>query len=236
MSDAVPGWLFGGWLFGPSGKDELAGRARRTPRADALRTGGASSGNATDGTDRSQEREWIAGIRAGHVDVFRTVFETYARRLQQFAQIWVSRDVAEDIVQDILFDLWQRRADLHPHHDNLTGHLFAAVRNRTVDYLRHHQLIQRIEKAQTGDQPPGMGMGPRNPDSDVMAADLRATVASALSTLSELQRAALMLRWVQDMPFAQIAAVLSISENAAKLHVSRGRQVLAPFLKVLLDE
>jgi RNA polymerase sigma factor (sigma-70 family) len=132
--------------------------------------------------------------------------------------------------------VWRRRADLEPHQDNLTAHLFAAVKNRTRNHVHHRHIVQRFEVAERWDAPPGMGAGPRHPDAESTADDIRTTVASALAKLPQLQRATLMLRWGQDMSFAQIAAVLSISENAAKLHVSRARRTLAPVLRLLLDE
>jgi RNA polymerase sigma-70 factor (ECF subfamily) len=229
MSDAALVWLFESWQAGSFDTEDL-NRRSRDPRSDPR----ARADRIV--TERDQEHEFIAGIRAGSMEVFRRVFEGYAPRLQHFARLWVPHDVAEDIVQDVLFDMWQRRLDLQPHQNNLTGHLFAAVRNRTRNYLHHHHIVQRVEASESNDSSPGMGMGPRHPDAAMTADDIRTAVASALATLPELQRATLMLRWGEDMSFAQIATVLSISENAAKLHVSRGRRLLAPVLRPLLDD
>jgi len=185
---------------------------------------------------RDLEREWMSGVHAGRLDVFEVVFEAYAHRLQHFAQLWVTHDVAEDIVQDVLFDVWQRRAALDPQRGNLTAYLFSAVRNRAADYVRHMRVVERVEDNPNPDSPPGMGTGSTSPDAHVIVDDMWTAVDSALNALSDLQRAALMLHWGQDMSVAQVAGALSISENAAKLHIRRGRQTLSPILRFLLDE
>jgi len=225
-------WLFKGWHAGSFDRD-VVGRRVGGRHAEDVQSADRES-TATRERERDREREWIEGLRAGSVDVFETVFGAYAHRLHHFARLWVPADVAEDIVQDVLFDMWQRRGELKPRHDNLTGYLFAAVRNRTIDHRRHSKTVERTAAA-SGDSPLGMGAGPRHPDADMSADELHRAVDAALATLSVLQRAVLMLRWGQDLPMGEIARILEISENAVKLHASRGRQALAPLLEVLLD-
>jgi RNA polymerase sigma-70 factor (ECF subfamily) len=49
-------------------------------------------------------------------------------------------------------------------------------------------------------------------------------VTAALSTLSETARSCLLLRTVLDLPYREIAALLSIPEGTAMSHVHRARQ------------
>jgi RNA polymerase sigma-70 factor (ECF subfamily) len=54
----------------------------------------------------------------------------------------------------------------------------------------------------------------------------------ALMTLSETARACLLLRVVLDMPYKEIARVLSIPEGAAMTHVSRARAAMVERLTI----
>lgn len=182
-----------------------------------------------------QQRKWIHGIRAGEMDVFQLVFEHYSPHLQRFAQLWASRDAAEDIVQDVFFDLWQRRLELDPGHARLTSYLFSAVRNQISKLIRHDKIVakaQNIEPYLTA----GTSINNELTDSLAINNDIKGILLRGMSTLSELQRAVLMLRWVHEMSFSEVAATLSISENAAKLHASRGRQALYSVLRPLLEK
>ena len=88
---------------------------------------------------------WLAGIRSGQFDSFRSMFETLMPELWRFARLSVPSDIAEDIVQDVMFDLWQRRETVDVH-NGLTPYLFGAVRNRVAKYLRHEQIVARTER------------------------------------------------------------------------------------------
>ena len=56
---------------------------------------------------------------------------------------------------------------------------------------------------------------------------LRAVIAQELSRLSGEQRDALQLRVVDELPYADVASRLGISEQAARMRVSRGLSALA---------
>jgi RNA polymerase sigma-70 factor (ECF subfamily) len=56
---------------------------------------------------------------------------------------------------------------------------------------------------------------------------LRAVIAQELSRLSAQQREALQLRVVDELPYPDVASRLGISEQAARMRVSRGLSALA---------
>jgi len=182
-------------------------------------------------TDASHEHALIDGLRMGRLEVFRQIFEDYAMRLQRFAQLWVGADVAEDLVQDVLFDLWRRRDTLQVQNGNLTAYLFSAVRNRVGMYARHEHVSNRLTTANDDDVvSPGMGTSPVAPDEQVILDDFHVAMKAVMTQLSPLQRAVLLLRWTQGLSYGDIGTALSISENAARHHMSRLRQVLRPLL------
>ncbi|HEY3758371.1 MAG TPA: RNA polymerase sigma factor [Solirubrobacteraceae bacterium] len=57
--------------------------------------------------------------------------------------------------------------------------------------------------------------------------DLRHTLSGALATLPEDAREAIGLRILDELPYPEIAARLAISEQAARMRVSRGLRALA---------
>lgn len=184
--------------------------------------------------DPSKEREWIAGVRAGDLDAFRTVFEAFGPRLRQFARVWVPNDIAEDLVQEVLFSVWQRRQDLDPNKGTLSGYLFSAVRNHVHSYLRRQHVARRVENEDNAYEFLGED-ATLGPDVEVIRGDLEAAIRTGLASLPDGQRAVLMLRWTQGLSFAEIADILSISQNAAMILASRGRKALQPFVAPYID-
>jgi RNA polymerase sigma factor (sigma-70 family) len=61
--------------------------------------------------------------------------------------------------------------------------------------------------------------------------DVRIDLANAVQALPETYRAALTLHYDQDLPVADLAARLGISEGAAKVRLHRGRELLRARLR-----
>lgn len=181
--------------------------------------------------DPSEEQKWITGVRAGDLDAFRQLFEVYSPRLQRFARVWLPRDAAEDLVQDVLFRIWERRGELNLETGKLTGYLFSAVRNRVANYLQREGVARRIEDEESARAFLSESTSSRA-DTDVAVQDFEIALKNGIKNLPEGQRAVLMLRWTQGLSFAEIATALSISQNAAMLLASRGRKALLPLLEL----
>ncbi len=90
----------------------------------------------------------IKGIRQGDKAVFSHLYDIYYRRLFLFAQSYL-RDAAisEDIVQDLFFNLWEKREELLIT-SSLSAYLFRAVHNRSIQYLRHKKVSNHFETDQ----------------------------------------------------------------------------------------
>lgn len=76
-------------------------------------------------------------------DEFKEVYVSYYSRMKRFAHQFVIREEdAENIVQDIFFDLWDKQLEFSSF-SNLNGYLFSVLKNRCIDFLRRKALEQR---------------------------------------------------------------------------------------------
>ncbi len=62
--------------------------------------------------------------------------------------------------------------------------------------------------------------------------EMRVAIAVGVATLADHTREAIMLRVVEELPYSDLASRLAISEQAARLRVSRGMRALARVLDV----
>lgn len=129
--------------------------------------------------------------------------------------------LAEDLVSEAFVRVWtaRERVDLA----TVRGYLFAIVRNL---YLR--EVSRRHRGVPLDDHLAADGPGPE--DRVAAQSDLR-TVLAALATLSDVDRAAVLMRADNRLPYEEIARALGISVTAAKVKVHRARLKLAEALE-----
>ena len=122
----------------------------------------------------------------------------------------VSADIAEDIVQDVLFALWRRREALRIE-DHLGPYLFAAVRSKVIQHVRHERVVETAGAGTPRRIHRHRQKLPNPPTNKQSSKSYRPRVRQALNQLSEQQQTVLTLRWTQGMTYDEIATVLRIS-------------------------
>jgi RNA polymerase sigma-70 factor (sigma-E family) len=154
-------------------------------------------------------------------DASRAMAELYAghyRALVRLAALLV-RDMgtAEEVVQDSFVAMhanWRRLRDS----DKASSYLRRCVVNRSRSVLRH-QMVTEHHMLQPPPEMPSAEQG-------AMALLERSAVVAALHGLPPRQREALVLRYYADLPEAEIASAMGISQGAVKSHVSRAMSAL----------
>lgn len=181
---------------------------------------GADSATSALPGDRSATRAAELGaIVAAHCD-----------RLCKYAYRHVrSREVAEDIVQEVFVHLWERGDDLQMR-DPLP-YLYRAVHNRALSYLRHEQVHQRWQtRAQLGPPPAVEGA-----HAEVERGELAGALDQAIADLPERCRQVFVMSREQGLTHAEIARILGVSVKTVESHVWRAitalRAKVAPYLE-----
>lgn len=149
---------------------------------------------------------------------FSGLYQAHARDVRRFV-ILLSGDpaLADDIVSETFIRLWNARArvDLR----TVRAYLLTIARNLFLDERRRARRNAMLDE-QVEDGQPG-------PEERVNSRrELRAVMA-ALQTLPEIDRAAVLMRADEGLPYEEIAAALKISLAAARVKVHRARLVLA---------
>ena len=182
--------------------------------------------------NREDER-LVALIQSGDEAAFETVFRLFAASLCSFAAHLVgSRDVASDLVQDVFLRVWRNHAQLHIR-DGLQAYLYRAVRNRALDVLAHAQIEDRWLARSTERSPDEQILSPRV-EHEIDARDLTHALEDALQRLPDRQRQIFVLRWKEEMGYAEIGDLLRISPRTVEVHMHRAIQTLRAELAPLL--
>ena len=85
----------------------------------------------------------IEGLKRRDKVVFDYLFNYYYSSLCAFSTQYIdNRDAVEDLVQDFFVYLWVEAAQLNIR-SSLKSYLFTAVKNRCLDYQKHHNIIEK---------------------------------------------------------------------------------------------
>lgn len=164
--------------------------------------------------DRFQRREEAA---------LEEVVRRHGPALLTYLRRYVSRDEAEDVLQQTLVDAW-RWADRYDPNQRFTGWLFTIAYRRAVDVLR-----SRRPTAVDIDALPDLvgDDGRETAERYAVAAEVRAT----LDRLPAHERRVLELAYWEDLTQAEIAARLAVPLGTVKARASRGTRRLGVLLR-----
>jgi RNA polymerase sigma-70 factor (ECF subfamily) len=165
------------------------------------------------------------GDEAAYDAIFRAWYAPLVRRTTGMVR---ERAVAEELVQDVMLELWRRRETLDVNR-SIAGYLFQAARNRALNHLRHLQ-VERRDLAQAAPEPSRDAPAPAT----LAAEELDAAIRRTMDELPPRCRQVFELSRVQGLRYAEIAESLGISVKAVEAQMSRAlrtfRERLAEWL------
>lgn len=183
------------------------------------------SGRADDRTDE----ELVQRSGLGDQQAFAELVDRHGTALYRYARRMLASDAdAQDAVQDALTAAWLS-ADRFRGESGARTWLFGVQANCVRRVVR--QRTRRPSTPVGGDAPDEvLGVLPAAPGDDpvehLVATDLREAFDVALRELPELQRAAWLLVQVEQLSYADAAAVLGTTGSAVRGLLERGRQTL----------
>ena len=157
--------------------------------------------------------------------------ENSKRLLVYFARRTFDPQAALDLTAETFAQAFASRRSFAGRSDaEAAAWVFAIARRQLARYLEHG-AAQRAMLARFGVEPPALTSRELERIEELAELDvLRAAVRDQLAVLDGGQREALWLRVVDEQPYGTVAARLGISEEAARMRVSRGLKSLAAVL------
>ncbi len=163
---------------------------------------------------------------------FELVFKRYYSRLCHYACKFIDESsAAEDIVQEIFSNLWEKQFDLESD-TILKAYLFRSVHNRCLNYLnylritdKHHKVIQ--------DKLALMELAYYDTDQSNAKSlfELEIKIEDVISTLPDQCRNVFELSRQKGLKNREIAVELNISVSVVEKHISKALKIMRDALK-----
>lgn len=139
-----------------------------------------------------------------------------------------SRAIAEELVQDVMLELWKRR-ELLADESSPQAYLFQAMRNRALNHIRHERVARQGEPHATRS-----GVVDSTAHSLVVEDEISVALRRAVDGLPNRCREVFELSRTHGLRYSEIASVLGISVKTVEAQMGKAlrtlREELAPWL------
>ena len=136
-------------------------------------------------------------------------------------RITLNRAEAEDIVQDTLIKVWNRRYEWE-NIESIEEFSLTGCRNLSLDRIKkkenNNDSLEDVKVAEP--------LASSNPQDQMIEEDKISLVKQIVDALPEKQRSCMQLRDFEGKSYKEIAEILEISEEQVKVNIFRARQTV----------
>ena len=136
-------------------------------------------------------------------------------------RITLNRFEAEDIVQDTLIKVWNRRSDWNDI-DSIEAFSLTICHNLSLDRIKKKENNNDSLEDVKGAEP----LASSNPQDRMIQADRVGLIKQIVDSLPEKQRSCMQLRDFEGKSYKEIATILDITEEQVKVNIFRARQAV----------
>jgi RNA polymerase sigma-70 factor (ECF subfamily) len=159
---------------------------------------------------------------------FKTRVLPTSKKLLRFATHFLKdEDTAQDVVQDVMLKLWQKRNKLNEI-ENVEAFAMRMTRNRCLDIIRANKVVPIDEETDRKLKEKTVDV-----HSQIELSESAKQIKQLINKLPDLQRTVMHLRDIEQFSYDEIAETTGLKINAIRVNLSRARKkVRDEFLKL----
>jgi RNA polymerase sigma-70 factor (family 1) len=177
----------------------------------------------------STDEELLAALRADDRGAYAEIFRRYSARLFEMASRKLkSREIAEDLVQELFEKLWFRRAE-NPA-QQLEQYLFSAIKYRIINHMRACGVREGYAAYCRLSQTEAVAVT----EEALAVDDVKGALLNGMQKLPEQTREIFRLSRLEQFTVPEIALQVNLSAKTVESHLTRSLKVLRVHLKDFL--
>ena len=167
------------------------------------------------------ENELISSLKKGSHEAFNNLYNLYWKHIYNFCRLYVSKENAEEILQEVFIKIWIKRS-LLDENKNFKGYLFIITRNELFEWFRKkeisdYQILPLISILEESSD---------NMEEEVSTGDLRSYIDGLILKLPSKSRIIFNLSRNLHLTNQEIAEKLHISVKAVEAGITRALKIL----------
>ena len=174
-------------------------------------------------------------VSSGDDGAFRRLVERHQSLVIATVARMIGISDAEDIAQQVFLNVWKSAPRWRPE-ARFTTWLLTIAKRLVFNESRRRGRARLIPQSRDADdEGPDHPDRTPGPDQQLLERELHRAIEQSLASLPEKERLALILRRYENMPYEEIATVLSLSLPAVKSLLFRARNTLKEKLGPYLE-
>lgn len=181
-----------------------------------------------------KERRLIELCQTGDLAAFERLYQAYSQDVYNMAlRIVLSEEIAEEVTQEVFISIYKdiRRFQFQ---SAFTTWLYRIVYRRAADYFRKmkkHQKKVSLGWDETGDIVENLKDSGLTPFERVAENEKQDHIEKIIQSLSPKHRTIIVLRYVNQYSYEEIAEILSCRIGTVKSRLNRAHKLLGEILK-----
>lgn len=180
------------------------------------------------------EKDIVDKFRRGDEVAFKLIYNRYVPKLYYFIYEYIPfRDVVENIVQETMMVLWDKRSDLREN-TNLGAYLFTVAKNNCLYKLRDKRYKQDLFSSADMEAPEikaNLDALETLETSELIFTEIEQLIDNTLNQLSPQCRKVFLLSRFEEKKNREIAEELGISVKAVEGHITKALKLFRITLK-----
>lgn len=169
----------------------------------------------------------LKNLARGKKPAFEKIFHLYYPRLIRYANSFISnRLVAEDLIQDVFFHVWENRSNFY-HEKAISSYLITLVKNKCLNVLKHQVVEDKYAIHMSKmDMEKLYYISFETDDFLSMEERLHNELEDLINEMPDRCAQAFKLKWLEGKKIKEIAEIMNISTTMVDKHLAKGLQIV----------
>ncbi|WP_297094812.1 RNA polymerase sigma-70 factor [uncultured Draconibacterium sp.] len=171
-----------------------------------------------------RQKYLLKKLKSGDEGTYISLFEEYYVGLCAYSRRYVGRkDIAEDIVSETFFKIWENRKKLEIT-SSVKSYLFQAVANNSLNHLRKLKKEEKLEDYFSGTDNENIGfkeVAESVTENSLLIKELNSRIEEAVNLLPPQQQTAFRLKRFEGKKNKEIADEMGLAVKTVEMHLSK---------------